>query len=210
MAAKSLKGFGWFLCGVLVAPPCYLVSSWVATERARVESLQRAIVSAKRDIRDLETEFETRSSIAQLERWNGEVLALAAPRPEQYIAGEEALAQLHHAAPGEALVQQAAYIIPAGLYDNDLHRANQQQLAAATASTTPSAPVAPATATRTAAPIALASVAAPSPERAIATPSRKAVERKAQAVAMLDDSLLSDRTLGDLVRGAKSETVKRR
>ncbi|UZK69271.1 hypothetical protein OKW76_14820 [Sphingomonas sp. S1-29] len=217
MAAKSLKGFGWFLCGVLVAPPCYLVSSWVATERARVESLQRAIVSAQREIRDLETEFQTRSSIAQLERWNGDVLALAAPRPEQYVAGEEALAQLHVATPGEATVQQAAFIVPAGLYDNDLHRANQQQLAAASpavpATSAPDAPAAkPATAApkRSAAPIALASVATTSPERALAAPSRRPTERKAQAVAMLDDTLLSDRTLGDLARGAKSETVKRR
>lgn len=227
MAAKSLKGFGWFLCGVLVAPPCYLVSSWVATERARVESLQRAIVSAQREIRELETEFQTRSSIAQLERWNGEVLALGAPRPEQYVAGEEALAQLHVAGPGEATLQQAAFIVPAGLYDNDLHHANQQQLAAAAAPRQPAGtpaldespaaaptPAKPA-AKRAAAPIALASVTSASPERAIAAPAakpepRKAVARKAQAVAMLDRTLLSDRTLGDLARGAKSETVKRR
>jgi hypothetical protein len=34
--------------------------------------------------------------------------------------------------------------------------------------------------------------------------------RKAQAVAMLDDSLLSAGTMGDLMRGASAETGRRR
>ena len=42
-----------------------------------------------------------------------------------------------------------------------------------------------------------------------AAPSRPA-ERKAQAVAMLDQTLLSDRTLRDLARGARQEAVKNR
>ncbi|HTG38473.1 hypothetical protein [Sphingomonas sp.] len=200
MATKRLKGFGWFVCGVLVAPPCYLVSSWVAAERARVESLERAILSAKRDIRDLETEFQTRANLAQLEKWNGEVLALAAPRPDQYVAGEEALAQLHFAPVGEGAISPASYIVPAGIADNRMQAAAPEPAAAD--------PATPAPRPRgEAAPVALAAVAAPSPARAI--PAPKPV-RKAQAVAMLDDVLLSDRTLGDLVRGARAETVRKR
>lgn len=209
MATKRLKGFGWFVCGVLVAPPCYLVSSWVAAERARVESLERAIGAARRDIRALETEFQTRSNLAQLEKWNGDVLALAAPRPDQYVASEEALAQLHFAPAGEGAVLPAGYIVPAGFAANTMKPATvDAEPAVAAVKVEPvkrTAKPAPADA-----PVALAAVAAPSPTRALAAPKPAAKVRKAQAVAMLDDVLLSDRTLGDLARGARAESVRKR
>ncbi|WP_245843845.1 hypothetical protein [Sphingomonas spermidinifaciens] len=209
MATKRLKGFGWFVCGVLVAPPCYLVSSWVAAERARVESLERSILAARRDIRDLETEFQTRANLAQLERWNGDVLALAAPRPDQYVASEEALAQLHFAPAGEGAVRPASYIVPAGY----AQASPPPQPVVPVAAPRPAAPVAPAPVvpTRQApAPVALAAAAPASPTRAIAAPKPAKPVRKAQAVAMLDNALLSDSTLGDLARGARAErTVKR-
>lgn len=216
MAAKRLKGFGWFVCGLLIAPPCYLASSWVAAERARVDSLDRAIARAHSDIRDLETEFQTRANLAQLEKWNGDVLALAAPRPDQYVASEEALAQLHFAPVGEGAVMPASYIVPSGIVDS---RPLPQAVAAQTApapmpkaAPDKAAPVAkPA---RAAAPVALAAVSTPSPARAGPAPKEKAERsaaakpaptKKAQAVAMLDRTLLSDRTLGDLARGARAE-----
>lgn len=213
MATKRLKGFGWFVCGVLVAPPCYLVSSWVAAERARVETLERSILSARRDIRDLETEFQTRANLAQLERWNGDVLALAAPRPDQYVASEEALAQLHFAPAGEGAVRPASYIVPAGYAQNlappVVPAAATTPAPAAAAPKTPAAPAAPAR--RAPAPVALAAAAPATPARAMVTTKVAAKPlRKAQAVAMLDNSLLSDTTLGDLARGARAErTVKR-
>jgi hypothetical protein len=213
MTTKRLKGFGWFVCGVLVAPPCYLVSSWVAAERARVESLERAIAGAKRDIRDLETEFQTRANLAQLEKWNGDVLALAAPRPDQYIASEEALAQLHFAPAGEGAVLPAGYIVPAGYAANSLPPATVPAVAeAVVAAPVPkAAPVRAEPVRREPAPVALAAVAAPSPTRALPAPKPAGKPiRKAQAVAMLDDVLLSDRTLGDLARGARAETVRKR
>lgn len=209
MATKRLKGFGWFVCGVLVAPPCYLVSSWVASERARVESLERAIVAARRDIRDLETEFQTRANLAQLERWNGDVLALAAPRPDQYVASEEALAQLHFAPAGQGAVIPAGYIVPAGYAAATPPPAQPDSTAPVQATPAQPAPAAPAK--RVAAPVALAAVAAPSPTRALpVTRGSDKPVRKAEAVAMLDDVLLSDRTLGDLVRGARAESVRKR
>ncbi|WP_315760875.1 hypothetical protein [Sphingomonas sp. Y38-1Y] len=218
MATQRLKGFGWFVCGVLVAPPCYLVSSWVAAERAKVESLERAILSARRDIRDLETEFQTRANLAQLERWNGDVLALAAPRPDQYVASEEALAQLHFAPAGEGAVHPASYIVPAG-YAASTPLPAVPAAAPAVAATAPAAPSPAATkpeatpaapVRRAPAPVALAAAAPLSPDRAIVTskPTPKPV-RKAQAVAMLDNVLLSDSTLGDLARGARAERSKR-
>jgi hypothetical protein len=214
MATKRLKGFGWFVCGVLVAPPCYLVSSWVAAERARVESLERSILSARRDIRDLETEFQTRANLAQLERWNGDVLALAAPRPDQYVASEEALAKLHFAPAGEGAVRPASYIVPAGYAANTLPPPLPAPAAATpdAAQPKPAAPAEPAAPVRRApAPVALAAAAPATPARALVTtkPAAKPL-RKAQAVAMLDHSLLSDTTLGDLARGARAERTAKR
>lgn len=214
MATKRLKGFGWFVCGVLVAPPCYLVSSWVAAERARVETLERSILTARRDIRDLETEFQTRANLAQLERWNGDVLALAAPRPDQYVASEEALAQLHFAPAGEGAVRPASYIVPAGYAQNTIPPVVPAAAVAgapAPAAAQPKPAAAPAEPARRApAPVALAAAAPATPARAMVTTKPAKPVRKAQAVAMLDSALLSDTTLGDLARGARAErTVKR-
>lgn len=110
MAVQGFKGLGWFLCGVVVAPACYLVNSHGAAEQAKLEATRLAIVQAQRDIRGLETEFNTRANLAQLERWNGEVLALAAPVAQQYLASETALASL-----GQPVdIQTAALVVPAG------------------------------------------------------------------------------------------------
>lgn len=215
MATRNLKGFGWFVMGVLVAPPCYLVSSWVAAERARVESLDRAIIAAKREIRDLETEFETRANHAQLEKWNGEVLSLAAPRPDQFLAGEEALAQLHRVGGAVAEYQVASYIVPSGLHDNRLRLETGEPAPVVVAPVAPVANPAPAPQAepRRAEParVAIAAAAVPSPDRAGPTPTPTArAKRREQAVAMLDRTLLSDRTLGDLASGARAEAVNRR
>ncbi|GAA0727272.1 hypothetical protein GCM10009106_03090 [Sphingomonas japonica] len=187
MAMQRMKGFGWFLTGVIVAPGCYLVSSQVAAERARVQSVERAIAAAEADIRALETEFGTRANLAQLERWNGDVLALVAPRPDQFVQGEMGLAALHAPKPGEAGYRVAAYVVPSGVPDLP--------------APLPAAPKAEA--------VELASndVARPRPVVAAAATPRP---DKAQAVAMLDDALLSENTLGDILKGARREAVSGR
>lgn len=188
MASMSFKGFGWVLGIATVLPACYMVTSAVASERGRVESVDRAIVQAKRDIRSLETEFETRASLAQLERYNGEVLALTAPRPEQYLASDTALASLQPLGGGQA-PQYASLVVPSGI------QAAQPQTAAVEA---PAAAPAP-TPARAAAP-ATVEVASNEVRRAVAT-------GRAQAVAMLDHRLISESTLGDVVARARSETA---
>jgi hypothetical protein len=114
MAVHGFKGLGWFLCGVIVAPACYMVTSHGAAERSRLRALDSAIVQAHVDIRALETEFDTRANIAQIERWNGEVLAMNAPAPQQYLASVEGLAALDRPAPATegAPVETAALVIP--------------------------------------------------------------------------------------------------
>src|SRR6187549_3068134 len=110
MAVRGFRGLGWFVCGVVVAPACYMVNSYGAAEQARLGAMKAAIVQAQKDIRGLETEFDTRANLAQLQRWNGDVLAMAAPAPQQYLASQEALADLDR--PAE--VQMASLVVPAG------------------------------------------------------------------------------------------------
>ena len=73
---------------------CYLVSLRVASERAALEGVETEIVLAQRDIRLLQTEIGTRGRLAQLERWNVKVLALAAPSADQLLNGSFELARL--------------------------------------------------------------------------------------------------------------------
>ncbi|UZK67394.1 hypothetical protein [Sphingomonas sp. M1-B02] len=196
MAVQGFKGLGWFLCGVVVAPACYLVNSNGAAEQAKLNATKAAIVQAQRDIRALETEFNTRANMAQLERWNGEVLALAAPSPQQYLANELALASL--GAPGaDAEIQMASLVVPAGV--------------------PVAAPVAPAPAVQTAA--VEAAPAKPAVQTASRDPGaavaarqdkelRKLMKRAdKRAVAMVGDGVLSASTMSDLQKLAKREQL---
>lgn len=189
MAVNRFEGLGWFLCGVVVAPACYLVNSHGAAEQARLNATKAAIVQAQRDIRQLETEFNTRANMAQLERWNGDVLALAAPAPQQYLPGETALASLDRPVE-EGAVQVAALVVPAG----------------APAIQTAAAAVTPAPAPVQAAP------AAPAPAaKAVAQQDgelRKLMKKVDQrAVAMAENSVLSAATIDDLQKLAKREKL---
>lgn len=187
MGVQGFKGLGWFLCGVVVAPACYLVNSYGAAERGKLEATRLAIVQAQRDIRGLETEFNTRANLAQLERWNGEVLALAAPMPQQYLAGETALASLDQQ-PAE--VQLAALVVPTG----------------AAAAQTAAAVVVPAAnpvqgAPQTAA-VATRNVAQQDGEL------RKLMKKAdRQAIASVDRGVLSASTMEDLQKLAKREKL---
>jgi hypothetical protein len=111
MAVGSIKGLGWFLCGVVVAPTCYMATSQVAAERARLHQVDSKIAQAKKDIRDLETEFQTRASLAQIEQWNGDVLALAAPAAKQFTDDTQ-LASLDQADVPDLV--PAALVVPKG------------------------------------------------------------------------------------------------
>lgn len=195
----------------VIAPGFYLVISQGAAERARVESVERAIVQARREIRDLETEFDTRANMAQLERWNGDVLSLASPRAEQYVGGESQLASLPGrteggnvalayvvpSAPAEYIPEPPVPSVPASVPGRPAVASAPAASAPHTAPA-PSAPraVAPAPATR-------------APVRPAAPIQSARIDRKAQAVAMLDRTLLSESTIGDLTRTARREAALR-
>lgn len=201
MAVKALSGFGWFLTGVVVAPACYMVSSQVAGERSRVEAMERAIVKARKDIRSLETEFDTRANLAQLERWNGEVMRYTAPTPQQFLASDTALTSLRPLE-GDGLAERyAAMVVPAGVPD---------VIVAKTASDTVDAVVAKPMNVATA-PIARSeTVARPDASAVAVAKPVHAVARtaKAEAVAMLESNLLKDSSFGDLMKGVRAEASK--
>lgn len=95
MIAQRFRPVGWVAGVALAATALYLVSLQVASERGRLEQIDHKIAATKREIRQLQTEMGTRASLRQLERWNGEVLALSAPQAEQYLSGEAELASLN-------------------------------------------------------------------------------------------------------------------
>ena len=94
---------------------CYLVTQKVAAERANLARVERDIHRTRIAIRELETELGTRGSMAQLERWNSETLALAAPKANQFVDDAVQLASLDtraltNAAPGAAAPQAPAVV----------------------------------------------------------------------------------------------------
>lgn len=201
-AIYRLKGLGWLTGVAFVAIGFYLVSSQVAAERKRLEQVDRRIAGAERDIRALETEFDVRANLAQLERWNGNTLALTVPTAQQFVRDEAALAALSPRdgmpLPGKDVpVQTAQLIVPAAPVV--AAPAVVPATATAAAGATPVVKVA-AVQVAAAAPVTVTKVAA----RAVAAPV------KAAKVAMLDRGLLSENTLGDLLSGARAERSRLR
>ncbi|TPG55001.1 hypothetical protein [Sphingomonas glacialis] len=195
LAGKSL---GWFLAGVAVALGFLLVPLQVAAERKKLDRTAAEILRAKRDIRALETEFDTRANLAQLDKWNAETLGLVAPAADQFVADETALASIEPTQRGT--VPQMASFVPAA----PLTATTSQQPVIQPAVATAPAPSAP----RTAAP---APRTAPAPTtRPVAAPARTAMasvsrERPRAAVALLDRALLDDSVIGDLRSSARAE-----
>lgn len=94
LAAKRLEGIGWLALVFLVAILLYPLSLSVATLRSDLVRTDRQIVSVKKEIRYLETEFSARANLRQLEHWNKMEFGYAAPKASQYLEGERALANL--------------------------------------------------------------------------------------------------------------------
>ena len=99
VVAHRFRWFGWFVLCVSVILGCYLMSSRVAAERNKLAAIESSIARTQRDITALETEFDTRASFAQLQRWNGDTLKLSAPTAGQYIRNDAELAQVDFNAP---------------------------------------------------------------------------------------------------------------
>jgi hypothetical protein len=94
MSAKGFRSVAWVAGVAATALGCYMVNLKVASERVALEQVETRIVLAQRDIRVLQTEIGTRGRLAQLEQWNVKVLALSAPKANQFLEGSFQLATL--------------------------------------------------------------------------------------------------------------------
>jgi len=221
-ATYRLKGLGWLAIAVIAALGFYLVSLQVSVERKKLDHVNRQIAEATNDIRSLQTEFSTRANLAQLERWNGDVLALSAPTAAQYMSSGQQLASLGSEAPDGAEVQMASLVIPTlpvvSSPDSDGDAADADDAASQSPAQVMTAAAEPVHAKSTPAKVEVASAKpAADPLAAIvkaaaarSAKSSAASHAKEQAMAMLDRKLLSDATLGDLMSKARAETASLR
>ncbi|MCW3835815.1 hypothetical protein ACFQ1E_05195 [Sphingomonas canadensis] len=118
MAVTRMKGLGWLVCCMIVAPVCSFATSYGSAERTRLASVDAKIRTAEKEILALETEFAARASQLQLEEWNGTALGLAAPQAAQYVTSEAQLASLGQpAVAGEDAPRRelAAAVVPASV-----------------------------------------------------------------------------------------------
>lgn len=191
MIAQRFRPVGWVAGIAAAACILYMISLQVATQRGRLEEIDRKIAMTKRDIRQLQTELGTRASLRQLERWNSDVLALSAPKANQYLRGEAALATLDRSGIGDT-PSPPPPVMMAVMAQQPAEVAPERSLLARLTSPT----------------------AAPKPlteadrvvQRAIAPrQTAQAIAPKLQKVAMLDESLLDRATVSSLSRAAKSE-----
>lgn len=196
MIAQRLRPIGWVASVAGAALSFYLVSLQVATERAALETVERKIARTEREIRRLETEFAARASLPQLELYNGEVLALTAPKAGQYLSNEVQLAAFDPSLPGGGLAAPKAETALASL-DPAAPVPSRPVLQPAVVDDTrqADAPVVPA-ARRQPALQAVAYVEPVAPAR----PAAKPPASGEKAVAMLDPN-----TLGELARRAAKE-----
>lgn len=189
MLGYAWKSFGWFLAFVAVALGFLLVPLQVAAERKKLDKTVSQIAGAHRDIRALETEFDTRANLAQLEKWNGDTLRLTAPAATQFVSDAGALASMDLQG---GSTEMASLVVPS-LPDGAVKPAAVPAISTAAVATTRVAD------------------AEPSVTGAVAQVRDRAIESgKAQAVALLDRKLMSDSTIGDLLSGTRAEAGVRR
>ena len=123
MITARFRSLGWVAAVAVSALACYLVTQRVAAERIQLARVSKQILATERDKRRLSTEIETRGRLSQVERWNQDVLALAAPEARQFLASDMQLAGLEGTPGAPALplnpaaapppsVRQASYVPP--------------------------------------------------------------------------------------------------
>jgi hypothetical protein len=177
MITQRFRSLVWVAGAAAAATGLYIVSLQVASERARLEAVDRQIANAERDIRQLQTELGTRASLRQLERWNGESLALKTPTAGQFLSSETALSQID----GLSLPKDGFAPPPVLVAAAKRSVEGEAVVAQGEAAARPLAAVRPA-------PVVAAAPAT-----------------KAERVAMLDRTLIDRRSLGDIAASAKRE-----
>ncbi|MEM8696521.1 MAG: hypothetical protein AAGE05_10910 [Pseudomonadota bacterium] len=105
---RKFRSVAWAATVASAALSCYLISHRVSAERNALAQVEREIQLAREDILSLNTEFQTRSRMSQIEVWNRRDFVLAAPLPGQFLEGEIALASLIEGPVADSPVRQAS------------------------------------------------------------------------------------------------------
>jgi len=195
MIAARFKSVGLVAGVAIAALGCYIVSLKVASERGKLEEVERRILTARLDIRQLRTELGTRTRLTQLDRWNVDVLGLRAPGADQYVEGAIQLASLGDPRTPAEIMNPAA---PRGLD-------NPAQVIQASATVPAARPAAP--------PVTVVAAATPNPPM---LPVAQSVLRQATYIKPAEDrasgvrkvALLDEGALSDIARAAVLEAVE--
>lgn len=86
---------------------CYTVNLQVSAERALVNKLRQDVQRDVSDIQDLQAELDTRAGPTVMQRWNDEVLQMAAPAALQYLRSPVQLAGFVPAPASQPLLRNA-------------------------------------------------------------------------------------------------------
>lgn len=105
---RKFSSVAWAAAVASAALSCYLISHRVSAERNALEDIERDIQIARDDILSLNTEFQTRSRMSQIEVWNRRDFVLMAPGAGQFLEGEFALASLIERPQSPSPVRQAS------------------------------------------------------------------------------------------------------
>jgi hypothetical protein len=192
MIVRGFKPVAWVAAIGAAALSCYMLSLRVAAERAELGNLEERIVATRQSIRALQTELGTRGRLQQLEAWNAEVLALAAPAAGQFLDSNVQLARFDVSQRG--LDEQAA----------EVRLATAEAGPAAPRATAPAQPNQPA-ATPAAPRVVLASARAPEP----AKPSNNAAPTVRRASMSVPDRPLVAQASTAPVRRASLPVTER-
>ena len=213
MIARGFRPVAWVGAIAVAALCCYMLSLKVAAERAELAALEGRILSARQDIRTLQTELGTRGRLQQLEQWNADVLALSAPVAGQFVAQNVSLARFDVRVPafqpnGEVQLASSQATPTAPQMAVTPRQASLTQVAANDAAPPPMPAIRRASLTTT----APAQVVEPRPlvQRAsLATreaPTPVAARpRRTELAARRRTGLLDEATLGDLGRVSRAE-----
>lgn len=200
MIAQRFRPVVWVVGCAFAATALYTVSLGVASERTRLEDLDRSIAMTRRDIRQLQTELGTRASLRQLERWNGEVLALAAPSVGQFRATEAALKTID----GSALPTGGFAPPPVMVAASMRTESGATEVAQAPAPASKPASVRTAAVTVVEREVRAPQASAEEPKKSVVVDKRPTT--KAQRFAMLDKALVDKRTFNEILATAEHES----
>ena len=203
MIAQRFRSVAWVAGVALAATLLYIISLQVATERGRLEAVDKKIAATKRDIRQLQTELGTRGSLRQLERWNSEVLALSAPGASQFLTGEEGISEISRDNLGDASAAPPPVMAAVMVREDP-------------APTAPTEAASPALKLAQAAAAPVARITAP--KKPALSAQDKVVQRAVAGkssepaapvrVASTDKTLLDRASLGEIARAARAEVAQ--